>query len=202
VANDLVSLPASVFSQESGGVTVLKQSSVENSRAWLAGLDQVQRYVAGAVIRDQRLYGPLPYQLGPDDIVQEVFVDLIEGEGQTSLTPIRKDRVAEAVKRVLRRHRDRKYQRCRSGLPEVGELDFEPAAGPGSGEVARLAFELENDLGPTLSDEEAVIWQKLVTGGNKTIREIGAELGIRHQRVSEVRGKLEAAITNYLFSRD
>src|SRR5438128_690742 len=98
-------------------MTVLKPSSVENARACLAGLDQVQRYVAGAVIRDQRLYGPLPYKLGPDDIIQEVFVDLIEGGGRTALTRIQKDRVAEAVKRVLRRHRDRKYQRCRSGLP-------------------------------------------------------------------------------------
>src|SRR5689334_3094932 len=68
---------------------VLKSSSIDNSCAWLAGLEQVQRYVAGAVIRDQRLHGPFPYKLGPDDIVQEVFVDLIEGEGRTALTPIR-----------------------------------------------------------------------------------------------------------------
>jgi len=168
----------------------------------LAGVDHVQRYVAGAVIRDQRLYGPLPSKVGPDDVVQEVFVELVDGDNQPPLPPVRKDRVAGAVKRVLRRYRDRKYQRHRAGLPEIYELDFDPMGATNSAEVARLAAELQDDLGPTLSDEEAAIWHKLVTEGNKSVREIGAELGIRHQRVSEVRRKLEAVITKYLLSRD
>jgi DNA-directed RNA polymerase specialized sigma24 family protein len=183
-------------------VTVLHSSRIENSCAWLAGLEAVQRYITGAVVRDQRLFGPLPFVLGPDDIVQEVFVALIENEGRTALTPIRKDLVAAAVKRVLRRYRDRQYQRRRSGLPEVGELGFEPVAGASPEDVARLAAEVASDLGPTLSDEEAVIWHMLVTNGHKTVREIAAELGVRHQRVSDIRRKLEAAITSYLVSRE
>ena len=37
--------------------------------------------------------------------------------------------------------------------------------------------------------------------GQETVRDIGAKLRIRHQRVSEIRRKLETAITNYLLNR-
>ena len=142
-------------------------SAVEDSRAWLAGLDDVQRYVAGAIVRDRRLYGDLPFRLASDDIVQEVFVDLVESAGGIRLVPIRKAQVAQATKRVLGRYRDRKYQRRKSGLPEVGDLKFEPVAETDSAAVARLAAELESDLSPSLSDEEAVIWHALTTEGKK-----------------------------------
>ena len=177
-------------------------SLVETSRGWLAGIDEVQRYVAGAVRRDQRQCGPLPFQVGPDDVAQEVFVELLRDEDQSTVTPVRKDRVADAVKRVLRRYRDRKYQRKRKGLPEIQHLDSEPEEKTSWREVERLAADLETDLGPALTDEEALIWHKLATEGNKTVREIGADLGIGHQRVSEVRRKLETMITAYLLSQD
>jgi DNA-directed RNA polymerase specialized sigma24 family protein len=175
---------------------------VENLRDWLSGIDQVQRYVAGAVTCNQRRYGPLPFQVGPDDVVQEVFVDLIAGDDHAPVTPVRKNRVAEAVKRVLRRYRDRKYQRKKTGLPEIHCLDFDPLQKTSWKEVEQLAGQIQADLGPALTDEEALIWHKLATEGNKTVREIAADLGIRHQRVSEIRRKLEKVITTYLLSVD
>ncbi len=181
---------------------VSKPSLVENLQDWISETDQLQRYVAAAVCRDQRRYGPLPFQIGPDDAAQEILVDLMQGHSGRPIAPIRKGRVAAAVRRVLRRYRDRKYQRRSAGLPEIFGLDLEPMGATSPAEVRRLAAELEADLGPTLSDEEARIWHKLTTEGNKTVREIAADLGMRHQRVSEVRRKLEAVITNYLLSRD
>jgi hypothetical protein len=103
---------------------------------------------------------------------------------------------------VLRRYRDRRYQRKRAGLPEIQRLDFEPVETTTWSDVDRLAADLQADLGPALSDEDATIWHKLTTEGNKTVREIGADLGIGHQRVSEVRRKLKTMITNYLLSED
>ena len=181
---------------------MVKPLLVEASRDWLAGIDQVQRYVAGAVSRDQRRYGSLPFQIGPDDLVQEVLVELIAANDWNPVAPAPKDRVIAALKRVLRRYRDRKYQRERAGLPEIHHLTSDPVQPTTWTDVERLAADLQADLGAALSDEEAMIWHKLATDGNKTVREIGAELGIRHQRVSEVRRKLETMLTAYLLSAE
>lgn len=185
-----------------GGLAVLRSPFRETSHDWIAGIDQLQRYVAAAVCRDLRLHGPLPFQIRPEDAVQDILLELVQAAGQALLDETRKDDVVAAVKRVLRRSRDRKYQRRRVGLAEVQELQFDPTELRSVADAAKLATDLQADLGAALSEEEALIWHNLTAEGNKTVREVGAMLGIRHQRVSEVRRKLERLITSYFSSRE
>lgn len=183
-ASDDPYVPALHGESESTALTGTDSAARLSPQTSAESVQFLQRYARKAIRNEELRYGLLPDH---DDIVHQVYLEWWErvGTGDGALANLlhRDSAERETLRKTVRRVIDHvRYEHNRSrGVVDVSGQSFSQDAT----EAEWLDFRIDVDTGVGgLSTREKTVL--MLRGEGKTVEEIGSELGMAKQRVSEV----------------
>jgi DNA-directed RNA polymerase specialized sigma subunit len=148
------------------------------------GWQFIERYTRKAIRNDEHRYGALPDH---DDIVHQVYLEWREllgaGSGAYENLLLQDSLERETLRKTVRRVIDRtRYETQRSHRAGAVEAELVTAC-PEPVEWIDFRIDVDGGVGGLTARERRVLWLR---GEGRTVDEIGTELGMAKQRVSEL----------------